>query len=136
MGIVASVGEEVAQEVRRRMLRRLIGGDEVNPGERWFNLETSPAEWHALFHLEWEMDATLMFEHRGNQRASQLWVTKIILGRLFRESLIFHWVVKSFAKFQCPKIMRGLVKLNELEEVSRATTRRHARSLYLGSAKR
>ena len=59
------------------------GGGEANPGERWFNLETSPAERRALFHLEREMDATLLFKYRGNRRASQLWVTRILLGRLF-----------------------------------------------------
>lgn len=75
------------------------GGGEVNPGERWFNLETYPAERRALFHLEKEMEATLMFEHGGSQRAIQLWVTKILLKRLFRERLSLGRVVKSFEKF-------------------------------------
>lgn len=59
-----------------------------------------------------------MFEHSGSQRASQLWVTRIFLGRLFRERLTLGREVKSFAKFQRHEIMRGLVKLNELEEVA------------------
>lgn len=93
------------------------GGEEVNPGERWFTMETSPAERRALFRLEKEMEATLMFEHGGSRRANQLWVTKILLGRLFRERLSLNRAVKSYAKFQRREIMRGLVKLNELEEV-------------------
>ena len=94
------------------------GGGEVNQGECWFNLETSSVERRALFRLEREMDATLMFEYGGSQRESQLWVTKILLGRLFQERLSLGRAVKSFAKFQCREIMRGLVKLNELEEVA------------------
>lgn len=93
------------------------GGDEVNPGERWLDLETSSVERRALFRLEREMDATLMFEHGGGLRASQLWVTRILLGRLFRERLTLGRAIKSFMKFQRHEIMRGLVKLNELEEV-------------------
>ena len=63
------------------------------------------------------MEATLMFEHGGSRRANQLWVTKILLGRLFRERLSLDRAVKSYAKFQRREMMRGLVKLNELEEV-------------------
>ena len=94
------------------------GGGEVNLGERWFNLETSPTERRALFHLERETDTTLMFKHGGNWRESQLWVTGILLGRLFQERLSLGRVVKYFAKFQRREIMRGLVKLNEMEEVA------------------
>ena len=70
-----------------------------------------------MFCLEKEMEATLMFEHGGIQTASQLWETRILLGRLFQERLSFNRAVKSFAKFQHHEIMRGLVKLNELKEV-------------------
>ena len=65
------------------------------------------------------MDATLLFEHGGNRQASQLWVTRILLGRLFREILSLGRAVKLFVKFQRRDIMRGLVKLNELEEVAK-----------------
>lgn len=64
------------------------------------------------------MEATMMFEHRGSRRASQLWVTRILFGRLFQERLSLGRAVKSFTKFQRREIMRGLVKLNELEEVA------------------
>lgn len=93
-------------------------GGEVNLGERWFNLETSSSERRALFRLEREMEATLMFEHGESRRASQLWVTRILLGWLFRERLSLGRAVKSYAKFQRREMMRELVKLNELEEVA------------------
>ena len=64
------------------------------------------------------METTLLFEHGGSCRASPLWVTRILLGRLFRERLSLGRVVKSFAKFQRREMMRGLVKLNELEDVA------------------
>jgi hypothetical protein len=118
MRIVAGASREAAQAVRRRMLQRLVrGGGKFNLGEHWFNLETSPVKRRVLFQLEREMDATLTFEHGGGLRASQLWVTRILLGGLFRKRLTLGQAVKSFTKFQCREIMWGLVKLNELEEV-------------------
>ena len=54
---------------------RPVGTRAVNPGEWWFNLQTTPAERRALFCLEREIDATLMFEHGGGQKTGQLWVT-------------------------------------------------------------
>ena len=48
-----------------------------------------------------------------------MWVTIILLERLFRERLSLGRAVKSFAKFQRREIMRGLVKLNELEVVAK-----------------
>lgn len=93
-------------------------GREVNLGERWFIMETSLTERRALFCLEKEMETTLLFEHGGSRRASQLWVTRILLGRLFRERLSLSRVVKSYEKFQQREMMRALVMLNELEEVA------------------
>lgn len=63
-----------------------IGGE--NPGERWFNLENTPAERQSLLRLEQELNASLWFEQGGGQRAIPLWVTPILLGRLFRECLV------------------------------------------------
>ena len=94
------------------------GGQEMSPGERWFTMETSPAERRALFWLEKELEATLLFEHGGSCRANPLWVTRILLGRFFRERLSLGRAVKSFAKFQCREMMRGLVKINELEDIA------------------
>ena len=94
------------------------GGREMSPGEHWFTMETSPAERRVLFRLEKELEATLLFEHGGSCRANPLSVTRILLGRLFRERLSLGRAVKSFAKLLCREMMRGLVKLNELEDVT------------------
>ena len=90
----------------------------MSPSERWFTMENSPAERRALSRLEKELEATLLFEHGGEYRASPHWVTRILLGRLFQERLSLGREVKSYAKFQCREMMRGLVKLNELEEAA------------------
>ena len=41
-------------------------------GERWFTMETSPTERWALFKLEKELEATLLFEHGEDCRANPL----------------------------------------------------------------
>ena len=73
--------------------------DEISSGEHWFNQETSSAERRAMFQLERELETTLKFEHGGGQQASPLWVTRILLGRLFKEQLALGHVVKVYAKF-------------------------------------
>lgn len=93
------------------------GGREMIPGERWFTMENYSAERRALFRIEKELEATLLFEHGGEYRASPHWVTPILLGRLFHERLSLGRAIKSFAKFQHREMMRGLVKLNELKDV-------------------
>lgn len=82
-------------------------------------MEKSLAERRALSRLEKEMEDTLLFEHGGEYRGSPHWGTRILLGRLFWECLSLGRAVKSYAKFQHREMMRGLVKLNELEEVAK-----------------
>lgn len=94
------------------------GGREMSLGERRFTMETSLVERLALFRLEKELEATLLFEHGGDYRANPLWVTQILLGRLFHERLSLGRAIKSFAKFQCREMMRGLLKLDDLEDVA------------------
>ena len=77
------------------------------------------AERRALFRLEKELEATLLFEHGGEYRANPHWVTRILLGRLFHERLSLGRAIKSFSKFQRREMMRGLVKLNELEDIAK-----------------
>ena len=76
-----------------------------------------------MFHLEWELDTTLQFEHGDGTstglRESQLWVTCILLGRLFRERLVLDRAVKMYARFQRCEIMRCMVKINDLEELAK-----------------
>ena len=90
----------------------------MSPGEQWFTMENSSAECRALSRLEKELEATLLFEHAGEHRANPLWVTRILLGRLFRERLSLGREVKSHAKIQCREMMHKLVKLNKLKEVA------------------
>ena len=75
-------------------------GNEDNLGEQWFNRENSQTEHWSLFCLERELDTTLRFEHGdesgGALKASQLWVTGILLGRLFRERLVLSRAVKMY----------------------------------------
>lgn len=94
------------------------GRRKMSPGERRFTMENSIAEHRALFRLKKELEATLLFQHGKKYRANPNWVTRILLSRLFRERLSLSSAVKSFAKFQRREMMRGLVKLNELEDVA------------------
>ena len=95
------------------------GGDrEMSPSEGWITMENSLVKRRALPRLEKELEATLLFEHGGEYRASPHWVTRILLGRLFPKRLSLDRAVKSFPKFQRKEMMCGLVKLNELEEVT------------------
>ena len=94
-----------------------LGTGGENLGERRFNLENSSAERRSLHRLEREMNSSILFEHGGGQRASPLWVARILLGRLFQECLVLGQAVKMFVKFQRREIMRCMVKLNDLEEL-------------------
>ena len=54
-----------------------------------------------MFHLEREMDAVLCFEHGdgtvGEPKTSPIWITWILLGRLFWERQELGKVVKLYA---------------------------------------
>ena len=64
-----------------------MGSGEANLAERCYNTENSAAERQTLSRLEHELDATFRFEQGGGQGASPVWVTRIILGHLLRESM-------------------------------------------------
>lgn len=91
-------------------------GDE-DPGERWFRHENPKAEICTLFHLEEDLNSTLLFEHGGAQRASELWLTRILLGRLSREQTTLGKAVEVFAKLQRRDIMCSMVKLHDLVDL-------------------
>lgn len=97
-------------------------GDEDNLREQRFNRENFQVGHRSLFHLERELDATLQFENGDKSgsglRVSQLWVTCILLGRLFREPMVLGRAVKMYARFQHHEIMRCMVKINDLEELA------------------
>lgn len=79
---------------------RVNGQGEEDPRERWFHQENSHAEIRTLTHLEDDLNSALSFEHGGGQRASQLWITHILLRRLSRERTTLGKAVEVFAKLQ------------------------------------
>ena len=95
-------------------------GEEDDQGEQWFKRENSQAEQWSLFRLERELEAMLRFEHGdgsgGGPKASQLWVTRVLLGRFFREQQALGRAMKMYTRFQRREIMRCMVKFNDLQE--------------------
>lgn len=95
-------------------------GEEEDWGELSFKWENSQAKRRSLLYLERELDAVLHFEHGddtgGDLKANPIWVTHILLGRLFREHQALGRAAKLFAQFQHSQIMRCMVKINKLEE--------------------
>ena len=115
LGGDGEAGSPRAYEAEVRMNER---GDE-DPGERWFRQENSRAEIRTLTHREDDLNFALLFEHGGNQRASQLWITRIMLGHLSRERTALGKVVEVFAKLQRRDIMRSMVKLHDLVDLAK-----------------
>lgn len=66
-------------------------------------------EIRTLARLEDDLNSALLFEHRGDSQASQLWITRILLGRLSREHKELGKAVEVFAKLQRRDIMRSMV---------------------------
>ena len=89
-------------------------------GEAWFKNENSTAERKSLMRLERELEAALSFEHGdredGGPRVHPIWITCILLGRLFQERQALGKAVKLYACFQRREFMRSLVKINDLED--------------------
>ena len=77
--------------------RENVQGDE-DPGERWFRQENSCAEIRTLTHLEDDLNLSLLFDHGEGQRASPLWIARIMLGRLSQERTTLGKTVEVFAK--------------------------------------
>ena len=49
---------------------------------------------------------------------NSLWIVRVLLGRMIRESTAIGRAIKSLVKFQRHEIMRGLVKLGDLEDMA------------------
>jgi hypothetical protein len=93
---------------------RLNGQGDEDPEERWFRQDNSRAETCTLTRLEGDLNLALLFEQGGGQRASQLWITRILMGRLSRERTTMGKAMEVFAKLQRRDIMRSMVKLHDL----------------------
>ena len=95
-------------------------GEGDDQGKLWFKWENSQKERRSLFRLERELDAVLHFKHGdgmvGELKDSPIWITQILLGRLFREHQELGRAVKLYSQFHRHETMRCMVKINDLEE--------------------
>lgn len=70
--------------------------------------------------LERELEATLIFKHSDDEdsgmKIQHVCITRILLGRLFRERKALGKAIKLYARFQRREFMCSLVKINDLEE--------------------
>ena len=89
-------------------------------GEAWFKQENSVAERRSMLRLERDLEAALHYEHSDGEdsgsKVHSIWITRILLGCLFRERQALGMAVKMYAHFQRREFMRSLVKINDLEE--------------------
>ena len=73
-----------------------------------------------MLRLERELETALAFEHSDGEdnglKIQPVWITRILLGRLFRERKALGKAVKLYTRFQRREFMRSLVKINDLEE--------------------
>ena len=75
------------------------GQGEEDPGEWWLCQENSRVEICTLSRLEDDLNSALLFEHGGGQRASELWLTRILLGCLSWERTTLGKVVEVMVQF-------------------------------------
>ena len=92
------------------------GGDTL--AENCFTAENSITNRWVIANLEKELQAAFNFADGGGEPDNSIWIDQILLGRLIWERTAISKAIKSFAKFQRCKIMRGLVKLGELEDLA------------------
>ena len=71
-----------------------------------------------MANLEKTMQAALSFAGGGEESDNSLWIVHILLGRMIRERTEIGRAIKSLAKFQRREIIRGLVKLGDLEDLA------------------
>lgn len=74
---------------REHAFSKLLMEELDNQGEAWFKQENSAAERQSMLRLERDMEAALNFEHSDGEdrvpKVHPIWITHILLGRLFRE---------------------------------------------------
>ena len=96
---------------------RVNGKGDDDSRERWFCQDNSRAEIHTLTRLEDDLNSTLLFKHGGGRRASQLCITRILMGCLSQGRMALGKAVEVFAKIQWRDIMRSMVKLHDLVDL-------------------
>jgi hypothetical protein len=90
----------------------------VSLAENCYIVENSVADRRILARLERELQTTFRFNKGNGQLVSSLWVVRILLGRLLCKRTTLGRDIKQLAKFQRREIMRGMVKLNDLEDMA------------------
>ena len=87
--------------------------------EAWFKNENSTTKRKSLSRLERELEAALSFKHEdkeeGGPRVHPIWITCILLSRIFQERQALGKAVKLYVNFQHREFMWSLVKMNGLE---------------------
>ena len=86
--------------------------------ENCYAAENSVGERRTIANLEKTMQVALSFTGRGEEPDNSPWIVYILLGRMIRERSVIGRAIKSLAKFQHREIMRGLVKLGDLEDLA------------------
>ena len=71
-----------------------------------------------MANLEKTMQVALSFAGGGEELDNSLWIIRILLGRMIRERTEIGKAIKALAKFQRREVMRGLVKLGDLEDLA------------------
>ena len=85
--------------------------------ENCYVAENMVGECRDIANLEKTMQAALSFAGGGEEPDNSPWIVRILLGRMIRERMTSGRAIKSLAKFQRREIMRGLVKLGDLEDL-------------------
>ena len=86
--------------------------------ESCYNAKNTATDRRILARLERELQVTFQFEDGNGKPVNSLWVVHILPGRLLRKRTALGHAIKQFAKFQRREIMRGMVKLNDLEDLA------------------
>ena len=93
-------------------------GGIVSLVEQCFVAENMVDERRIMINLEKTMQATLSFAGGGDEPENSPWIIRILLGRMIRERTEIGKAIKALAKFQRREVMRGLVKLGDLEDLA------------------
>ena len=85
--------------------------------EHCFVAKNLAEECRIMVNLEKTIQVTLSFAGGGEELDNSPWIIQILLGRMIRERMEIGKAIKALVKFQRREIMRGLVKLGDLEDL-------------------
>ena len=71
-----------------------------------------------MVNLEKTMQVALSFAGGGEELNNSPWIIRILLGSMIRERTEIEKAIKALEKFQRREVMRGLVKLGDLEDLA------------------